>query len=160
MYIEGSNALKTEYFTYDAPEVNGKKNTRKKGLSAKATAKKIRRMKKRVVATMLLAFGMTFLVLFRYAAITSEYSELTRMREELELMNAMVVEKQVQAEGNQDPKKIEQEAARLGLKPPAQEQIKYISLGNTDNGEVLKTEETSAFLAFINRISVILEYLY
>ena len=117
-------------------------------------------MKKRVVATMLLAFGMTFLVLFRYAAITSEYSELTKMRDELELMNAMVVEKQVQAEGNQDPKKIEQEAARLGLKPPAQEQIKYISLGNTDGGEVIKTEETSTLSAFINRLSVILEYLY
>lgn len=160
MYIDGSNALKTEYFTYDAPHVQGKRKTATKKASAKASANKVRAMKKRVVAAMLLAFAMTFLVLFRYATITAEYSKLSRTKEELELINAMVVEKQVQASGNLDPKKIEQEAARLGLKPPAQNQIKYISLGNTDNGEVLKTEEISAFSAFINRVSVILEYLY
>ena len=66
----------------------------------------------------------------------------------------------MQAEGNLDPKRVEQEAARLGLKPPAKNQIKYTSLGNTDNGEVLKAEETNMLNAFINRISVILEYLY
>lgn len=158
MYIEGSNALKTEYFTYDAPREAGKKTEKK--VSSARNEKKIRRMKKRVIGAMFLAFAMTFLVLFRYAAIISEYNELSKARAELELMNAMVVEKQVQAGGNQDPKKIEQEAARLGLKPPAQSQIKYISLGNTDNGEVLKIEETNAFSAFINRVSVILEYLY
>lgn len=158
MYIEGSNALKTEYFTYEAPE--RERSAEKKTAPRKASAKKIRAMKKRVVALMLLAFAMTFTVLLRYATITAEYNKLTQTREELDLVNAMVVEKQVQAEGNQDPKKIEQAAARLGLKPPAQEQIKYISLGNTDNGEVLKTEEVSTFSAFINRVSVILEYLY
>ena len=61
---------------------------------------------------------------------------------------------------NLDMKKIEQEAQRLGLRPPMKNQIKYISLGNTDNGEVLKTEETNVLSAFINRMSVILEYLY
>lgn len=160
MYIEGSNALKTEYFTYDAPRENGKKTTQKKNTAQKNSAKKIRAMKKRVILSMLLLFAMTFVVLFRYATITSEYAKLSQTKEELELMSAMVVEKQVLSEGNQDPKKIEQEAARLGLKPPAESQIKYISLGNTDNGEVIKTEETGAFSAFINRISVILEYLY
>lgn len=159
MYTHGSNALKTEYYTFDAPKKKSRAE-QPKAQTAKLSRKKVRMMKKRVVSAILLSFAMAFVVLFRYAAITEEYNKLTEARAELELINAKVVEKQVQAEGNMDPKRIEQEAQRLGLKPPAKSQVKYISLGNTDNGEVLKSEETSSFSAFINRISVILEYLY
>lgn len=158
MYVEGSNALKTEYLTYDEHD-----NTQKKArrvTAGKNSKKKIRLMKKRVIAAMALMFVMAFTVLFRYASITQEYNRLTDARSRLDLISAKVVETQVQAEGNMDPKRVEQEAARLGLKPPAKNQIKYISLGNTDNGEVLKTEETNMLTAFINRVSVILEYLY
>lgn len=157
MYTHGSNALKTEYYTLDAPEKTAQSN---KTYRAARSSKNVRIMKKRVVSAILIMFAMAFAVLFRYAAITQEYGKLTSTRNELELINAKVVEKKVQAEGNMDPKRIEKEAERLGLRPPAKNQVKYISLGNTDNGEVLKTEETGAFSAFINRVSVILEYLY
>ena len=103
---------------------------------------------------------MAFLVLFRYASIAREFRALTEKRAELELVNAKVVEMQMKVEQNVDQRKIEQEAERLGMKQPDENQIKYISLGNTDNGEVLKTEKTNALSAFINRLSVILEYLY
>ena len=156
MYTHGSNALKSEYFVADAP----KKRVQEKQTSKKASSKKVLLLKKRVVASILLAFLMAFTVLFRYAAITEEYDKLTTARSELDLISAKVVETKVHAEGNMDPKRIEKEAERLGLKPPAKNQVKYISLGNTDNGEVLKTEEPSTFAAFINRVSVILEYLY
>ena len=156
MYTHGSNALKTEYYTADA----SKERVEAKKVSEKALARKTLRIKKRVVAVIFLAFLMAFTVLLRYAAITEEYNELADAREELELISSKVVETKVHAEGNMDPKTIEREAERLGLRPPLKEQVKYISLGNTDNGEVLKVEEPSAFTAFINRISVILEYLY
>lgn len=159
MYTHGSNALKTEYYTVDAPEKRSRAGE-KKSHSVKSSRKKMRMLKKRIVSLILITFAMAFAVLFRYATITEEYNKLTQARADLELINAKVVEKQVQAEGNLDPKRIEQEAERLGLKPPAKSQVKYISLGNTDNGEVLKSEEISTFSAFINRISVILEYLY
>ena len=160
MYTDGSNALKTEYYTLDAP---GKSKTGKSDKTARAkriSAKKARALKKRMISGSLVLFTMAFVVLLRYATITAEYNALTQSREKLELVNAKVIEKRVKAEGNMDPKKIETEAERLGLRPPVKSQIKYISLGNSDNGEVLKTEETSAFSAFINRMSVILEYLY
>ena len=158
MYTHGSNALKTEYYTHDASEK--KKVEKNSAQSVKLSRKNVRMLKKRVVALMLIAFSMAFVVLFRYASITNEYDKLSKSRAELELINAKIVEKQVKAEGNLDPKRIAQEADRLGLKPPAKNQIKYISLGNIDNGEVLKAEEQGSFNAFINRISVILEYLY
>lgn len=160
MYTDGSNALKTEYYTIDAPKKHSREGQMKNLSASRMSRKKVRMIKKRIVCSILVAFAMAFTVLFRYAAITEEYNELTQARAELELINAKVVEKQVKAEGNMDPKRVEQEAARLGLKPPAKNQIKYISLGNTDNGEVLKQEETGSFTAFINRVSVILEYLY
>ncbi len=156
MYTHGSNALKSEYYTADAPS----ESVQKKKTVRKSSSKKVVRMKKRAVALMLFAFLMAFTVLFRYAAITEEYNKLTTAREELELISAKVVETKVQAEGDMDPKRIEKEAERLGLRPPLKNQVEYISLGNTDNGEVLKAEEPSAFVAFINRMSVILEYLY
>ncbi len=156
MYTHGSNALKSEYYVADAP----KKRVQEKKMDKKASSKKVLLLKKRVVASILLAFMMAFTVLFRYAAITEEYDKLTTARSELDLISAKVVETKVHAEGNMDPKRIEKEAERLGLKPPSKNQVKYISLGNTDNGEVLKTEEPSTFAAFINRVSVILEYLY
>lgn len=160
MYTDGSNALKTEYYTIDAPKKHSGDKQSKLTSGSKMSRKRVRMIKKRIVGSILVAFAMAFIVLFRYAAITEEYSTLSKTRADLELINAKVVEKQVKAEGNMDPKRVEQEAARLGLKPPAKNQIKYISLGNTDNGEVLKQEETGSFTAFINRVSVILEYLY
>ena len=157
MYTEGSNALKSEYYTYDTP----KGSTAGKERSSFASARKsIRLLKKRVVFAVALAFMMAFVVIMRYAAITKEFSELTEAKKQLELINAKVVENQMKAEGNLDPKKIQQEAQRLGLSQPAKSQIKYISLGNTDSGEVLKTEEPNGLSAFINRVSVILEYLH
>ena len=161
MYTDGSNALKTEYYSRAASQkkATGKAKKTTAGVK-KASRKKVLLIKKRVVAAMFLAFAMSFIVLFRYAAITAEYSKLSNTKEELELISAKVVEKQVKAEGNLDPKRIDQEAERLGLRPPTKNQRAYISLGNTDNGEVLKVEERSSFSAFINRVSVILEYLY
>ena len=160
MYTKGSSALKTEYYTYD--ETNKRKTASVKAAPLKKaySRKKVKQMKKRIVAAAMLMFTMAFVVLFRYGAIAKEYSELSSARAELELINAKVVETRMKAEGNLDMKKIEQEAQRLGLRPPMKNQIKYISLGNTDNGEVLKTEETKVLSAFINRMSVILEYLY
>ena len=95
-----------------------------------------------------------------FTNIFVEFDALSEARSELELIDAKIVEKQMAAQGNLDPKRVAQEAERLGLRPPAKNQIKYISLGNTDNGEVLKTEQTNTLSAFINRVSVILEYLY
>lgn len=160
MYTDGSSALKTEYYTSDVPKKKsaGKKTNGK--TSVKLSHKKALKIKKRIVKAILVAFAMSFVILLRYATITAEYNKLSASKENLELISAKVVEQQVKAEGNLDPKKIEQEAQRLGLKPPAKSQIQYIALGNTDNGEVLKVEEKSTFSAFINRISGILEYLY
>ncbi len=158
MYTDGTSALKKEY--YD--EVSSAETTKREVKSPISIKKPInaRLVKKRVVCAIALAFVLAFTVILRYAIIAKEFNELTDAREELELINAKVVEKQVIAEGNLDPKKIDQEAARLGLQQPAEDQMKYVSLGNSDNGEVLKTEEPNAFSAFINRVSVILEYLY
>lgn len=153
MYTDGSNALKSEYYSYAAP----KKRTVRKTVPVQ---KSTRLLKKRVVLAVTLMFVMAFVVTMRYAAITKEFSELTAAKKQLELINAQVVEKQMKAEGNLDPKKVQQEAQRLGLSQPAKSQIKYISLGNTDCGEVLKTDEPNGLSAFINRASVILEYLH
>ncbi len=155
MYTDGTSALKKEY----SRKPSSAKVQKIKKLPANKKMN-IRRLKKRVVCAIALAFVMALTVLIRYAVIAKDYGELTQTREELELINAKVVETQMKAEGNLDPKKVDQEAQRLGLQQPDESQIKYISLGNTDNGEVLKTEEVSAFSAFINRVSVILEYLY
>ena len=160
MYTDGSSALKTEYYTSDVPKKKSAEKKTNGRTSVKLSHKKALRMKKRVVKAILVAFALSFVVLLRYATITAEYNKLSASKETLELISAKVVEQQVKAEGNLDPKKIEQEAQRLGLKPPAKNQIQYIALGNTDNGEVLKVEEKSTFNAFINRISGILEYLY
>ncbi len=155
MYTDGTSALKKEYRSYRTSSVKVQKA--KKVSSDK---KRIRLLKKRIVSIIAAVFVMAMTVLIRYAVIAKDYGELTKAREELDLINAKVVETQMKAEGNLDPRKVDQEALRLGLQQPEKSQVKYISLGNTDNGEVLKTEETGAFSAFINRLSVILEYLY
>lgn len=156
MYTDGTSALKKEYST------RRKSSAKVQKITKLQTNKKntVRMIKKRVVCAIALAFVMALTVLIRYAVIARDYGELTNSRKELELLNAKVVEAQMKAEGNLDPKKVDQEAQRLGLQQPDADQVKYISLGNTDNGEVLKTENANTFSAFINRVSVILEYLY
>ncbi len=173
MYSRSSNALKDEYYTYEPPKKNGsiKKGKRSSAkispVNEEMRAKQVQRAKKlmlrgklrkqKIVATVSLVSSMAFLLLFRYATIAKEFSTLTEAKNELAGISAQVVEKQMEAEGNVDPKRIEQEAERLGL---SQDQIKYISLGNKDNGEVLKSENKNAVSAFINRLAGILEYLY
>lgn len=176
MYSRSSNALKDEYYTYELPKKNVSIKKEKRS-SAKISsvheemrtkqahrAKKLmlqsKLRKQKIVATVSLVSSMAFLLLFRYATIAKEFSTLTEAKNELAGISAQVVEKQMEAEGNVDPKRIEQEAERLGLSQPTKEQIKYISLGNKDNGEVLKSENKSAVSAFINRLAGILEYLY
>lgn len=164
MYTKGSSALKTEYYTYDeSPKKRSAKikrmPIRKKGTKP-AAVNSSRLIKKRIIVAMALIFSMAFVILQRYAAITEENDKLNKSRAELELVNAKVVEAQMYAKGDLDPKTIDQQAERLGLRPPTKEQIKYVSLGNTDNGEVLKVEETGSSNAFINALSGILEYLY
>ena len=157
MYSEGTSALKKEYYIKD----NRDKLRREIKLAPKKITKKSRLViKKRIVASVALLFSMAFIILFRYAVIANEFSELTKARRELEAINANVVATRIEADGNIDPKVIEKEAERLGLRQPSKDQIKYISLGNVDNGEVLKNEKTNVLSAFINSISGILEYLY
>lgn len=156
MYTDGTGALKKEYYSKRRSSA-GVQKVKKLPVNNK---RNIRLLKKRIVLAIALAFAMALTVLIRYAVIARDYGELTKSREQLDLINAKVVETQMKAEGNLDPKKVDQEAQRLGLQQPTESQKKYISLGNTDNGEVLKTEETGTFSAFINRVSVILEYLY
>lgn len=158
MYTDGTSALKKEMYQ-DTAHSDKSAKIKKLPLNKKR-AVNVRLLKKRIVLAMGLVFVMAITVLMRYAIIAKDYGELTKAREELELINAKVVETKVKAEGNLDPKKVEEEAQRLGLQQPTESQMKYVSLGNTDNGEVLKTEEPSALSAFINRMSVILEYIY
>lgn len=161
MYTRGSNALKPEYFTYDAP--CPKKSVKTETQKRKAAAIRERNavvLKKRIITLMVMSAIMAFTVLSRYAAIASEFDTLSEKRNELENLNAQIVETKMIAQGNVDHKKVEQEAEKLGLRLPTDSQIKYISLGNADNGEVLKNEKTNVLGAFINRVSVILEYLY
>ena len=162
MYTKGSSALKTEYYTYDDSAKRSAKIKRmpakkKKAISAEDS---MRLIKKRIVAVISLVFVMAFVITQRYAAITEENDKLNKSRAEFELLDAKVVELQMYAEGELDPKAIVREAANLGLHLPTKEQIKYVSLGNCDNGEVLKVEEIESGNAFINSLRGILEYLY
>ncbi len=157
MYTDGTSALKKEYYS-DAP--SEKKGKVRRIPEAKPRTVSSRLLKKRVVCAIALIFVMAFSILLGYALIAKEYGALSKAKAELELISAQVVEKQVVATGNLDPKTLEKEAVELGLHQPTKSQIKYISLGNVDNGEVIKTEETGGFSAFINGLSDILKYLY
>ena len=160
MYSHGTGALKKEYYTYDNRP--SERESLKKGQQRRAYSAKRKRLliKKRIIFFICTVAAMAFTLLFHNAAITKEFSELAKKREELSLIDAQVVEMQMIAESNVEPKRIVQEAQRLGLHQPVKRQIKYISIGNTDNGEVLKAEKTNVLSAFINRVSVILDYLY
>ena len=134
MYSRSSNALKDEYYTYEPLKKNGsiKKGKRSSAkispVNEEMRAKQVQRAKKlmlrgklrkqKIVATVSLVSSMAFLLLFRYATIAKEFSTLTEAKNELAGISAQVVEKQMEAEGNVDPKRIEQEAERLGLSQP------------------------------------------
>ena len=50
------------------------------------------------MAAVSVMFMMAFVVLFRYAAIAKEYSDLSKARAELDLINAKIVETRMAAE--------------------------------------------------------------
>lgn len=158
MYTEGSNALKKEYYTNAQSHTSVKNNP-----VNKTEVRQLRLTRRQVAQTVCIAvmlFVGAMLLIAQNVAVNKEFGLLAAAKEKLDSANAKVVEQQMYAEGNLDPKRIEQEAQRLGLQQPVKKQIKYISLGNTDNGEVLKVEEKGGISAFISRMSVILEYLY
>jgi len=154
--VHGNNAYK-----YDTFETTNKNIERRKKSMRKA---KVVKRKKAAIAnalSIMIFTSLAFCLLFRYALITEQCSEVARLKTQLEDTNSIMVEKEFDRDRQIDLKTIEQIAtSKLGMKRPEKYQIVYIDLENDDYAQVIQKDKNQGSLGIImGGLSKVLEYL-
>lgn len=152
----GSNALKREY-EYELPVEREKKIAKRPKKSRKLSP----RNKASLVAGVAVLFALAFIVLMFKAVLNTEYKNLSTQKAELERLTSEVEQLNSQIEGSGSLVAVEEKAAELGLVSASEGQIVYLSLDNTDKGEILAEDKSNRGIhLFFNKVAVIAEYLY
>ncbi len=154
---DGSNALKREY---ELPEQQNERQQpkrrpsgKKKGLSA--------RNKAAMLAAVAALFILAFTVLIFKAALNTEYKNLSAKKAELNDVTSKVEQLTSELEGAGGIVAVDEKAAELGLQSASSDQIVYISLDDSDKGEILAEDKSGRGIhLFFNKVAAVMEYLY
>jgi cell division protein FtsL len=163
MYSYGSEAYELEYTSFreeeSAKEALAIEERRKKAAEErKGRLFRIRAVRSLGILTMIIAIYMV-----RQAQIIQLCGEKSTLEKEVDNLQAVVTEKEMSLWGTLDQNTIEEVATtKLGMKKPDATQYVYIQLDGADRGEVLASATNSGkgFSAFINKVKILLEYLY
>lgn len=173
---DGSNALKPEIlpipeFLPDMNEPQAETELERVAEEAARRQKKRAPGKKKkqltsqkkfaLMAITVTIFMMALTVLMFKAELNTQYRNLTATKNELSSLSSRVEQLSSEIEGSGSIVAIEEKAAELGLRQADSSQIVYISLDNTDHGEVLAEDKSTGGLSlFFNKVAAIAEYLY
>ena len=170
MYYEvnGSSALQEEYIEIqvegqveeqvkEAPQPEKKpvvrRRPRKRGLSGEKKAA--------IFMSTLAASALAAVVLTLMASLNTGYRTLDQKKQELSSLEAKVEQLASETEGAAVISATEEQAAEMGLYKISRDQIVYISLENTDSGEILAEDNSNVGIsAFFNKVAAIAEYFY
>lgn len=149
----GSNALKREYEYYEAP---------KKKVAVKKQPKKLSAVNKMyMLAGVGILFGLAFIVLLLKAGLNLEYKNLSAKKTELTKLTAEIEHINSEIEGSGSIAAIEEKATEMGLVSASESQVVYLSLDNTDKGEILAEDNSNKGIhLFFNKVALVAEYLY
>ena len=159
MYYEvnGSNALQEEIIEEYVPQPKKKpavrRSPRKRGLTGEKKAA--------IFMSTLAVAAVAALVLTLMAILNTGYRTLDQKKQELSALEAKVEQLYSETEGAAVITATEDQAAELGLYKISRDQIVYISLDNTDSGEILAEDNSNVGInAFFNKVAAIAEYFY
>ncbi len=163
MYNYGSEARRLEYAEeLEIEERREEKENRER--RARIMAEKRRRAAHtRAIRTLIIIAAILCVIMVENARIDKLCGEVSAKSKELDNLQAVVTEKEMYLSGALDLNMVESIAtSRLGMKKPDQAQYVYVQLNSSDAGEVLSKPEgeNKGFTAFINKVKILLEYLY
>ena len=148
-----------------APELTPTRTEHEEKAERKEEKKKVRRhilpRAKRMIV-LATVWSAAILLLVRYAIITEQCRHVEQLSNQLSETHAQVVQEELKLNKEINLAYVEEYATeKLGMVRPSPSQEVYITIHQSDTGEVLKTEEESgAFASMGNRILKVLEYLY
>lgn len=163
MYNYGSEARRIEYT--EALEIEKKREEREnKERRARVMAERRRKAAHtKAIRSLIIVAAILGVIMVENARIDQLCGEVSAKSKELDNLQAVVTEKEMYLSGALDLNMVEDIAtSRLGMKKPDQAQYVYVQLNSSDTGEVLSKPdgENKGFTAFINKVKILLEYLY
>lgn len=145
-YVQGSTARQLQYDVYEENTV----------LKAKKRYKNNRKVKFKLVISIILVLLAGLTVMYRFAAITQlsyDINKSVKMYNELRNENSML---KVQVETKMDLAEIKEIAeTRLGMQKPDKSQVVYIKVPRDDYTVVMKTQDEAGgniLNVFINKV--------
>ena len=158
MYYEvnGSSALQEEY-VQEVPRPKKKPVARRKPRKRGLTGEK----KAAIFMSTLAMAALAAVVLTLMASLNTGYRTLDKKKQELSALEARVDQLYSETEGAAVITATEEQAAEMGLYKVNRDQVVYISLDNTDSGEILAEDNSNVGInAFFNKVAAIAEYFY
>ena len=130
-----------------------RRRPRKRGLTGEKKAA--------IFMSTLAASALAAVVLTLMANLNTGYRTLNQKKQELNALEARVEQLASETEGAAVVTATEEQAAEMGLYKINRDQIVYISLDNTDSGEILAEDNSNVGInAFFNKVAAIAEYFY
>ncbi len=161
MYNYGSEAFELEYTEpFDNSEVIRKAKETKREVQI---ARQVEELKKKALKALMVVAVILTVIMAREAQIDKLCGQITREKDEIANLNAVITEKEMYISGKMNINTIENIAINeLGMVKPDKENTVTIDIVKEDGGEVLTEEPTGqgGFAAFINKAKILLEYLY
>ena len=161
--VQGSNALQEAYVPEELVEESVVQTPKKKPSARRVPRKRgLTGQKKAAIMGVVLALSvMAFIVQVLMANLNTNYRILSQKKKELSGLEAQVEQLASETEGAAVVTVTEEQAAELGLYKADKDRVVYISLDDTDSGQVLAEDDSNVGLhAFFNKVAAIMEYFY
>ena len=161
--VQGSNALQEEILQEEVtPEFVIPEPEEPVVVRRKRRARGLTGQKKAAIFGMIIAVSaMAMIIQVLMANLNTNYRILSQKKQELSSLEARVEQLASEAEGAAVIAATEEQAAELGLYKVNRDQVVYISLDDTDSGQVLAEDNSNVGInAFFNKVAAIAEYFY
>lgn len=100
-----------------------------------------------VLVVGLICFGLSMVMIQRFAYLNEIDQEITKVQKQLFLIEASNKQKTLKMEESMDLKKLEEIAiSQLGMNKPGKNQVVYVEVTNQDSAEILQLEKKQGFL--------------
>lgn len=162
MYNYGTEARELETETANSLKVRQANKVQSSQIYDERYRRAVEVLKKKAIRTLVIITAILTVIMIRQGQITALCGQSTKITNEINNLNALIMEKEMERSYQLDMNNIEMIAvSRLGMIKPSTAQYVYIDVQKNTGGEILVSDDAQGgFAAFVNKAKILLEYFY
>lgn len=162
MYNYGTEARELETETANSLKVRRANKVQSSQIYDERYRRAVEVLKKKAIRTLVIITAILTVIMIRQGQITALCGQSTKITNEINNLNALIMEKEMERSYQLDMNNIEMIAvSRLGMIKPSTAQYVYIDVQKNTGGEILVSDDAQGgFAAFVNKAKILLEYFY